>query len=390
MHFLSINTAGWPHQSVYYALPYLTLGVFVCIIGYKELRYSKKLTIRQAICLFVAFLLFFGLRWHIMSDSLAYEEEYYSFKPFFSWKYIDAHSYWWDKGFVVFAMICKLITSHFFFFVFVNTLVDISLFTLCLKKYEVNVTIVILTFLAFQGILMEINTMRNIKAILLFLYSISYIQERKLLKFFLVNALGFTFHSSALLYFPMYWLLGRKYSMKILLPLAGLITVIYLANINILQEYLMSKVLDGDSAAMTKFAYYLNNTEEATFSIGFIERLLTLTLCLIVYRHQKENSFNLVMLNSFFVFYLLYSVFGFNIVFRDRIPYLFIYAYWFVYPYFYDHFGRRGWICKLLFMALFFGKIYLSTRLCSSYYETVLFHETNRSQRQHFCDILSN
>lgn len=40
-----------------------------------------------------------------------------------------------------------------------------------------------LSFLAFQCIMMEINTLRNIKSILLFVYSISYMQNRQLLNF---------------------------------------------------------------------------------------------------------------------------------------------------------------------------------------------------------------
>ena len=291
----------------------------------------------------------------------------------------------------MFAMLCKKITPDFFFFVFVNTLVDIILFVLCLKKYKVNVTISILAFLAFSGIMQEINTMRNIKAILLFVYSISYIQDRKLLKFLVINALGFTFHSSALLFFPMYWLLNRKYPMKWLLPIITVITVVYMANINILEDYLMSLVFQDDSPMIKKFNHYLSDTSGTIFSIGYIERLLTLILCLLVYNRQdKKDSFTLVIINSFFVFYILFALFGFNYVFRDRIPYLFVYSYWFLYPYLFEYFGKRRASYKLVFLILFFGKIYLTTRICSAYYETVLFHNTTREQREHLNSVISD
>ena len=325
-----------------------------------------------------------------MSDTLVYEEEFYTFKPNFNWAYIDDHSWWWDKGFVVFAMLCKLVHPNFFFFVFVNTLIDIILFCLCLKKYKVNIPIAILAFLAFQGILTEINTMRNIKAILLFIYSLSYIKNRQLVRFLLINIIGFTFHSSAILFLPMYWILAPKYSMWIILPTLGIFTIIYLANINILQDYLMSMMFSADTAMINKFTHYLNNSEEATLSLGFLERILTLILCLFLYTKQsKNNSISIILLNSYFIFYILYAIFGFNFVFRDRIPYLFIYAYWFIYPFLWNYYGAKGKVIKWAFLVLFFGKIYLSTNMCSAYYETVLFHETTRSQRQHFCDVLA-
>ena len=236
---------------------------------------------------------------------------------------------------------------------------------------------------------MEFNNLRNIKAILLFIYSLSYIKERKLLRFLFVNILGFTFHSSALLFFPMYWVLNRKYSIKFLLLVLGAITVIYLANINILQDYLMSLALSDDNVAVKKVAYYLTTSKESVLSIGFVERLLTMVLVLNVYRKQKAASFNLIVANMFFVFYILYAIFGFNVVFRDRIPYLFICSYWLSYPYLFDYFGRKGSLYKFAFLFLFFGKICLSTSICSAYYETVFFHETTRAQRQYLNDRLS-
>jgi len=387
--FLADNVSQWPASSLIFALPYLAMGVMAYIVGYKEIWYNKGLNKKQNVLLFVMFLLFFGLRWHLMSDTLAYEQEYHSFVSNFEWAYIEQHSWWWDPGFVILAMLCKIITPDFFFFVFINTLIDIILFSLCLKKYNINVTITILSFLAFQGILQEINTMRNIKAILLFVYSLSYIQERNLFKFLLINALGFTFHSSAALFFPMYWLLNRKYSIKLLLTVLTVITFIYLANINVLQDYLMSLAFQDDSRMAEKFMGYLNDSEEQTISLGFIERILTLILCLLVYNKQnKKNSFNLIIINSFFAFYILYAIFCFNFVFRDRIPYLFVYAYWFLYPYLFEYFGKRRNLYKLAFIILFFGKIYLSTRMCSAYYETVMFHETTRAERQRLNDMV--
>ena len=375
----NINT--WPVSSVTYSIPYIVMALMVCVVCRRNVfNGHTEISRRQALFLIVVFLLFFGLRWHIMTDTLVYEEEYYTFVPNFSWNYIEVHSWWWDKGFVIFAMICKLITPSFFFFVFVNSLIDILLFSLCVKKYEVNAPIAILAFMAFQGLLMEINTMRNIKAILLFVYSISYIEEKRLWKYVVINALGFTFHSSALLFFPMYWLLNRKYSKKYLYPILAFFTIIYLANINLIQDYMMSITFSDDPAAR-KLSNYLETSEESSLSLGFIERVVTLLLCLYIYPNIKKNDKGiLIFINSYYMFYILYAIFGFNFVFRDRIPYLFIASYWFLYPYLFKQLSKRK-VYSYLFLIVFGGKIFLSTHICSAYYETSLFHETTRAQR---------
>ncbi len=389
--FLPEQITNWPLTSYIYTIPYLLLGIVVLIL-YKNQIFKGVPISHYKTNLFVCilFLLFFGLRWHIMTDTLAYEEEYYTFTTNFNWEYIEVHSWWWDKGFVIFAMLCKLITPDFFFFVFANTLVDIILFALCLKKFDINIPIAIFAFLAFQGILMEINTMRNIKAVLLFVYSISYIEDRKLFKFLLINFVGFTFHSSALLFFPMYWILGKKYNIKILFIAMSIITFIYLANINILQNYLMSLALSDDNVSVAKFTQYLSESDEQTLSLGFIERLLTLFLIMRVYKKLGKSSQNLIVANAFFVFYVLYAIFGFNFVFRDRIPYLFVFSYWLIYPYLFDYYGKKRMLFKAAFIFLFIGKIFLSTHICSAYYETVLFHETTRAQRQYLNDRFNN
>ena len=380
--FLSHSVSSWPDTSVIYSIPYLIMGLFVLVVGFDHLwNYDKKIPKWKIHFFFIYFLLFFGLRWHILSDTLAYEQEFASINSVFTWAYIENHSWWWDKGFLIFAMLVKLFTNDFFVFVFFNTLIDVSLLFLCIKRYNINLFVFLLAFLGFQGISTEINLMRNIKAILIFVYSISYIQNRQLLKFLACNILGFTFHSSALLFFPMYWLLNRKFSFRFLIPIFGIITVVYLTNINFLHDYLMSLVIPEDTAALYKISHYLEKAEKSTFSIGFVERLFTLIITLYAYKFIKKEEMFIIWANSFFVFYCLYAIFGFNKVFLDRVPFLFAYAYWFLYPYLFRFYTRKLEILGIIFIALFLGKIYLSTHIKPAYYETSLFHETTRLQR---------
>lgn len=371
----------FPAKSIFFALPYLVLTLisFIALNG-RQQNDSKNKSIY--ICLFLLFLFFFGFRWHIMSDSLAYEQEYLTLKPVFSWHYIDVHSWWWDKGFVVFTMLTKLISDDFRFFVFINALIDISLFVICIRRYSSNYLVTVMAFLAFQGILTEINLFRNIKAILLFLISIRYIENRKWYYFFGINLLGYTFHSSALLFFPMYWILNVKLKLKYVVAVMSVFTIIYLFQINIMENYIY-QYMPTDGVMSNKLNAYLGNSTDTVLSIGTFERLLTLCVGLWVY-YKTDNPPRLftIFFNSFLVFYVAYSLFGFNEVFRDRIPYLFIYSYWFLYPYLFSYIVSRKKSMKYVFYALFFLKVYTSTCLCSAYYENILINDVStRSQR---------
>ena len=93
-----------------------------------------------------------------------------------------------------------------------------------------------------------------------------------------------------------------------------------------------------DGVMSNKLNAYLGNSTDTVLSIGTFERLLTLCVGLWVY-YKTDNPPRLftIFFNSFLVFYVAYSLFGFNEVFRDRIPYLFIYSYWFLYPYLFSY-----------------------------------------------------
>lgn len=376
------NIYDFPSRSFFFAIPYLILALisFWALKGTTNYNVKKK---GNYIFLILLYLFFFGLRWHVLSDSLAYEEEYNTIKPIFNWKYIDEHSWWWDKGFVIFTMFTKLVSNDFRFFVFVNTLIDIIFFVVCIKRYSSNFLVTILAFLAFQGILTEINLFRNIKAILLFLFSIKYIENRKWYYFFPINLLGYTLHSSALLFFPMYWLLNIRFQLKYVIVVVSVITFIYLLQLNVI-ENLIIQYVPTEGVVSNKLNTYMEMDEVSVLSIGTFERLITLLLSIwVYYKTNNPSKIFTILFNSFLVFYVTYSLFGFNPVFRDRIPYLFVYSYWFLYPFLFNYVVARRRYLRFIFYLLFFVKVYTSTCLSSAFYENVLFDVSTRSQRNY-------
>lgn len=61
----------------------------------------------------------------------------------------------------------------------------------------------------------SMNGVRQSIAIALFYYSLSLIKKRKLLKYMIINLIGSSFHASALLFLPLYFILDKEFKKNI-------------------------------------------------------------------------------------------------------------------------------------------------------------------------------
>lgn len=143
----------------------------------------------------------------------------------------------------------------------------------------------------------------------LFMYSIRYIEERKLKMFLLLNLIGLSFHVSVLLYIPLYFLYGVRIPNKIFLctGLAG--TLLLFFNIP-LASYIcifIDKVLWGTDNVILDLREF---SILPTIQIGTVERLATGSLLLWCHRqtcgwyNSDRHRFYLLL---FFLYYFFSS-----------------------------------------------------------------------------------
>lgn len=93
------------------------------------------------------------------------------------------------------------------------------------------------------------NGIRQAIIISLFYYSLDCIKERKMAKYMIINFIGFLFHSSAFIFFPLYFILNKKKKLSFKLIL---LLVIFLSS-SIIMPYILNFLLT------TKYAMYINN-----------------------------------------------------------------------------------------------------------------------------------
>lgn len=101
-------------------------------------------------------------------------------------------------------------------FVFLCTALTYFLTYRYLSANVRNIPFALVIFICMGGIQLHIDFVRSAVSAALFMYSIRYIEERKLKQFLLLNLVGLTFHVSALLYIPVYFLYGARISNKLL------------------------------------------------------------------------------------------------------------------------------------------------------------------------------
>lgn len=323
-----------PLYSNVYAIPYCIL--IAIIIGIYLSMTNNIITKRFAANL-TAFiiLIFIGLRGHIQSDFIMYYKFFESLPNIWEPKFYQYKNLQFEPGFVIYTAIVKGIWPNYFFWVFLNTSINVGILVWCFRRYSDSSVLSWILFLLFNGLIIEFNLYRNSIALVIFLLSIPYIQERRFVPFFLLWLLELTFHTSALIYLPTYFILNRVYSQKLLIAIFILSNIVFFFDISP-TSYLIEKT----SSLVSLFpqigkasGYFEKNISEMGITLGYLERTFIFLMLIYLYPNlNKKNQSNLIFSNSFFIYYLLFYFFSDVKVFVERFPLLFTYSYWIIVP----------------------------------------------------------
>ena len=302
---------------------FLLLGGAIDVFGKNERK--KHMLFVFSIILLIGFL---GLRGFIGWDWWAYYPSYNNLPGGFNY----------EIGYEIWSNIFYKIGLSYHHFTFINTVADILILAYVLKKYSKYPIFSMFLFLAVQGLSFEVDLLRNAKAVLLFIISIQFIKERKIIPFLILNILGMTFHISSIIYFPMYFILNRNYSRKIILPLIILGNIYYIFDTKLfihILEYMSSVLPAAVGGKITSYLSIIPQNYKLPIGILYFERFVTFIM-VFVFLHkekgsrEKENQYSLIMENSFYIFYLIFLFTSEFFIASTRIGILFIYANWFL------------------------------------------------------------
>ena len=310
-------------------IPYMEVFGFLLLGGAVDVfvknERKKHMLFVFSIILLIGFL---GLRGFIGWDWWAYYPSYNNLPGGFNY----------EIGYEIWSNIFYKIGLSYHHFTFINTVADILILAYVLKKYSKYPIFSMFLFLAVQGLSFEVDLLRNAKAVLLFIISIQFIKERKLIPFLILNILGMTFHMSSVIYLPMYFILNRNYSRKIVLPLIILGNIYYLFDTKLfihILEYMSSVLPAAVGGKITSYLSIIPQNYKLPIGTLYFERLVTFIMVFFFLHkeknhREKENPYSLIMENSFYIFYLIFLFTSEFFIASTRIGILFIYANWFL------------------------------------------------------------
>lgn len=319
--------------SFIYSLPYIGLLFAYLALMLCENRIGREYS--RAICCFL-FVFFFGGRGFIGWDWVGYCNLYDYFPTVADSSFINELIFRerenegaMEKGFLVYMALMKSLGCNYLMFVFFSVLIDMWLVDKFIQRFCPNYALAMLLFV-YVYCNAEINLLRNMKSIVLFLYSLQYVEQKRFVPFMALNLLGLTFHFSAIFYILSYWLLRIPIGRKVYMALILLLNVIYFFKINLLGELisLVAGFMGGKAEVVADIYTNSSLTREAGVSVGSIERLITSLLVYFFWDHMKEHEERgRIFINSFIIYLVWIDLFWPFSIFIERLSLLYMFCY---------------------------------------------------------------
>lgn len=342
-----------------YSVPYILFFFFIYLCSYIE--FDSRLCIKgktlHASGITVVMLLFFlyvGCRGLIGTDWYNYYPFYYklpepsSLNEVFEIRNVIKEvksSYDFEPAFIIYSYILKLFCKDYYFWQLLNTIIDFLILYKGICYFEKRYAIFALLFwVLFSGLALEINILRNMKSIYIFIYSLRFIHKRQIIHYYIAMIIAFLFHTSAILYFPFYFILGRTYNKKIILRFFVIGYVIYFLHIDWMAGILDSLVhiLPPIRLRVLIHVYLHSSLYSGSWGLGlgFIERFVTFFIIYKYFDNKELPSKVRICINMIYVYLLLYLYCSEMFILIDRLAKLFICGYWLFYPYCFSKISR--------------------------------------------------
>lgn len=387
-----------PTFSYIYSIPYIVLFLIFFLLFFWENKLRNKgedIKMVRYMAMLV-FFIFFGFRGYIDTDFALYYSLYENTPSLdnsrgvidYFWKLDEDYLLKIEPGFKVFLVILKTISKDYFLLQIVSSLIDIIFLNYFFKKYSPQYILSFIIFFIFTGLLMEFNLLRNSKAIFLFLYSIQFIQSRNPLKFYICNVIGLFFHTSAIFYFPLYFLLHKKIPSIVVWGAFILGNILYLGQIKFITPIVITlgNLMGGVYSIMAE-GYSGDSLYNTGYGItmGFVEKFFSFILLYTFYDRIgeviKDEKLQNIFFNLFFIFTCSYLFLSEYSILIDRITTLFIVSYWILYPILYTSLTK---IFKMIFTVVLFSfglyKMFFANNFIIRKYENILWDNPSISR----------
>lgn len=197
----------------------LLLALFFSLFSFDKNEPGKKKTKRQIFfaCL-SAFPLFFisAFRYGVGND-------YYSYAEYFNQ---SLRIHYMEYGFDLLVQTIRGATANYLWLFIICSLIFFYFIYRAIYEQSNNPTLSIFVLFCAPYFFEFFSGMRQMLAVAIFLYSIKYIKQRKIIPYIILNLIGASFHSSSLVFLPVYFLYNKKITLKLGLFLFAVVSIL--------------------------------------------------------------------------------------------------------------------------------------------------------------------
>jgi len=293
-----------------------------------------------------------------------------------------------EPAFILYCSIIKLFTDSYHILTLVNCFIDLIFLNWFLKKYlPLNYyAFGFILYFVFGGFYLETDLLRNSRSFFIFLFTIKYIEERKILRYYFFNSIGILFHLSSIIYLFVYKILNMNIKRIVFIFIFIIGNILFVFNIQYVKPLieLASSIIGGKMAYLVN-VYLIDDAKSYGLSIGFIERNIVALLVIFYFNEIKNyNKTYNIFINSYFIYFILFFFFSEVSVLSTRFGLLFYYSYWILLPIIFDIMKSK--ISKSIFIigmvSYFFLKMHGMTKADNYLYENSLINELDYNKKK--------
>ena len=319
--------------SPFYTIPYLVFISFLWLLFKNEEGSLKAMSplwsIRTA---FVVAVLFLGGNYFMRSDWTDYYPLFEALPTsseidIFSYRITDMAYQRYEIGYVIYAALLKAIWADYFFIQFVTITIQIIALFYTFRRYSASAILPFIIWSAIWGISLAIDQPRSQLAISIFLFSIPCIENRKILSYFLLICLAYSFHHLSLVFIPIYFLAFRQIPLLWMRVLFIMGSVIYFSVIAF--DINFDTFLNTHDAL--KAESYLANSHGV--SVPWFAKTVNYVLCVtsffsLVYcvKHGSRQVRDILLYNCCLLSIILFLFFSFSFYLSQRLSVVFLFA----------------------------------------------------------------
>lgn len=294
---------------------------YVILYGYAlyasliEVFLAKKMRL-SAILLFVGAVLVLGYRGIDGVDT----PNYISFFSDIGTQ--NALDYNMDTGFYILSSFIKWIKADIVFYFICLATISIGLKFWVMKKLSPAPIFGIFIILGTYFMSLEANQIRQALALGVVLISLFFAIHRKKVHFFLLLFLAASFHISALVFVPVWWLYKLRFSVKTLLIFVCIAFLfVFISLVDVFQYGIKYTVFWG-AFIFYKLANYASKMEKVGFSPIQLWYVFTCFLFILKRKHFSQPGYNFLL--NIFVLGVIMNFFLNSFSYMIRITYYFL------------------------------------------------------------------